>query len=112
MPADAKPVSATRLVMAQEMTPQDANPAGTSRREYHEAGRLGRRRGGHPALPQELRHRCRGPLRIPCPVFIGNLVTFHASVNYVGRTSMEVGVRVEAEEPRTGSGPIRIRPIS
>jgi acyl-CoA hydrolase len=36
------------------------------------------------------------------PVFIGNLVTFHASVNYVGRTSMEVGVRVEAEEPRTG----------
>jgi acyl-CoA hydrolase len=28
MPADAKPVSATRLVMAQEMTPQDANPAG------------------------------------------------------------------------------------
>jgi acyl-CoA hydrolase len=36
------------------------------------------------------------------PVFIGNLVTFHASVNHVGRTSMEVGVRVEAEEPRTG----------
>jgi len=28
MPADAKPVPATRLVMAQEMTPQDANPAG------------------------------------------------------------------------------------
>ena len=28
MSADAKPVSATRLVMAQEMTPQDANPAG------------------------------------------------------------------------------------
>ena len=28
MPTDAKPVSATRLVMAQEMTPQDANPAG------------------------------------------------------------------------------------
>ena len=25
-----------------------------------------------------------------------------ASVNYVGRTSMEVGVRVEAEELRTG----------
>jgi acyl-CoA hydrolase len=36
------------------------------------------------------------------PVFIGNLVTFHASVNRVGRTSMEVGVRVEAEDPRTG----------
>jgi acyl-CoA hydrolase len=28
MSAEAKPVSATRLVMAQEMTPLDANPAG------------------------------------------------------------------------------------
>lgn len=31
------------------------------------------------------------------PVFIGDLVTLKASLNYVGRTSMEVGVRVEAE---------------
>ncbi len=31
------------------------------------------------------------------PVFIGDLVTFKASLNYVGRTSMEIGVRVEAE---------------
>jgi hypothetical protein len=32
MSADAKPVSASRLVMAQEMTPQDANPAEDRRR--------------------------------------------------------------------------------
>jgi acyl-CoA hydrolase len=36
------------------------------------------------------------------PVYVGNLVTLSASLNYVGRTSMEVGVRVEAEDLRTG----------
>jgi acyl-CoA hydrolase len=36
------------------------------------------------------------------PVHVGELVTLHASVNAVWRTSMEVGVRVEAENPRSG----------
>jgi uncharacterized protein (TIGR00369 family) len=36
------------------------------------------------------------------PVFVGNVVTVNASVNDVGTTSMEVGVRVEAENIRTG----------
>lgn len=36
------------------------------------------------------------------PVFIGWTVNLKASVNYVGNTSMEVGVRVDAENPRTG----------
>jgi uncharacterized protein (TIGR00369 family) len=36
------------------------------------------------------------------PVFLGELVTLSAQVNDVGRTSMEVGVRVEAENARTG----------
>jgi acyl-CoA hydrolase len=36
------------------------------------------------------------------PVYVGNLVTAKASVNSVGRTSMEVGVRVEAEDLVTG----------
>ena len=31
------------------------------------------------------------------PSFIGELLNFKASLNYVGRTSMEVGVRAEAE---------------
>lgn len=31
------------------------------------------------------------------PIHVGELVTFHASVNYVGRSSMEVGIRVVAE---------------
>ena len=36
------------------------------------------------------------------PVFLGEVVTLYAQVNDVGRTSMEVGVRVEAENARTG----------
>jgi acyl-CoA hydrolase len=36
------------------------------------------------------------------PVELGDLLTLKASVNAVWRTSMEVGVRVEAERPRTG----------
>jgi acyl-CoA hydrolase len=36
------------------------------------------------------------------PVHLGDLVTFRASVNAVWSTSMEVGVRVEAEFPASG----------
>jgi acyl-CoA hydrolase len=36
------------------------------------------------------------------PILVGDLVVMKASVNYVGRTSMEVGVRVEAEELLSG----------
>ncbi len=36
------------------------------------------------------------------PVFIGDVLTLRASLNHVGRTSMEVGVRVETENPLTG----------
>jgi acyl-CoA hydrolase len=36
------------------------------------------------------------------PIYVGDLVTFSATVNAAWNTSMEVGVRVEAENPRTG----------
>jgi acyl-CoA hydrolase len=36
------------------------------------------------------------------PVKVGNIVQLQASVNYAGRTSMEVGVRVDSENPVTG----------
>ncbi|MBE7685219.1 hotdog fold thioesterase [Tenacibaculum piscium] len=36
------------------------------------------------------------------PIEVGELVTMKASVNYAGRTSMVVGIRVEAENIRTG----------
>ncbi|WP_028449634.1 MULTISPECIES: acyl-CoA thioesterase [Chitinibacter] len=34
------------------------------------------------------------------PIFVGELVHFMASVNYTGRTSMEIGIRVVAENIR------------
>jgi uncharacterized protein (TIGR00369 family) len=36
------------------------------------------------------------------PIDIGELITMKASVNYVGNTSMVIGIRVEAENIQTG----------
>ena len=36
------------------------------------------------------------------PIHVGQLVTFRARINFVGRTSMEVGIRVESENIQTG----------
>lgn len=36
------------------------------------------------------------------PVYVGNVLILRAAVNYVGHTSMEVGVRIEAQDPATG----------
>ncbi|HEX8684823.1 MAG TPA: hotdog domain-containing protein, partial [Ardenticatenaceae bacterium] len=36
------------------------------------------------------------------PVLVGDLLQLKAMVNWVGRTSIDVGIRVEAENPLTG----------
>ena len=36
------------------------------------------------------------------PAYIGDILHIHATVRYTGRSSMLVGVRIEAEEPSTG----------
>lgn len=36
------------------------------------------------------------------PVYVGNLLILKAALNYIGKTSMEVGVRVEVEDLKTG----------
>lgn len=53
---------------------------------------------------------CRGPVVTVAmdemsflePVYVGDVVTIRAAVNDVGRTSLEIGVRVEAENVTTG----------
>lgn len=35
------------------------------------------------------------------PIYVGELVTFHASVNYAGKSSMEIGIKVIAENLTT-----------
>ena len=44
-----------------------------------------------------------GRMTFLLPIRLGQLLTFRASVNAVWRTSMEVGVRVEAEDIATGA---------
>ncbi len=100
---EGKPVSASRLVMAQMMTPLDANAAGN----VHGGNimKLADSASGVVAIRHSGRNCVTATVdrfEFHAPVFVGNLVTLYASLNYVGRTSMEVGVRVEAEDLRTG----------
>ena len=101
--AEEKSVPESRVEMAQVMLPVDANQAGN----VHGGSimKLIDTAAGIVAL----RH-CRSNvvtasmdrLDFHEPVFIGELVILRASINYVGETSMEVGVRVEAENLMTG----------
>ncbi len=36
------------------------------------------------------------------PIYVGELLTCYATVNYVGKTSMEIGIRVTTENLQTG----------
>lgn len=36
------------------------------------------------------------------PIYVGELVTFYAHVNYVGKSSMEIGIKITAENLKTG----------
>lgn len=53
---------------------------------------------------------CRGPavtvyvdeLQFARPILLGDIVILKAAVNWTGKTSMEVGVKVERESPKTG----------
>src|SRR5271170_3867557 len=61
------------------------------------------------AATASMRH-ARGPtvtasidaLHFVAPVKLGEIVGLKASVNFTGRTSMEIGVRLESENPQTG----------
>jgi acyl-CoA hydrolase len=86
-----KTVGESRVEMAQAMFPVDANPAGN----VH-GGTIMRHCRANVVTASMDR------LDFHEPVFVGELVVVRASINYVGLTSMEVGVRVEAENLMTG----------
>src|SRR5579885_694304 len=99
-------VAESRTVFSQMMLPDDANPIGN----VH--GGVIAKLVDSAAGVAAMRH-CRSyahavvtariyALDFVHPVHIGDVVTLRASVNDVGRTSMEIGVRVEAENLRTG----------
>ena len=100
---EPKPVSASHVVMPQRMLPSDANPAGNVHggvilKYIDTAGGICAIRHARSAVVTASIDR----MDFLKPAYIGEVVTFMASVNLVGATSMEVGVRVECENPITG----------
>lgn len=100
---ESKKVNDSRVVMAQLMNPLDANPMGNvhggviMRLIDTAAGAAAMRHARKLAVTASIDR-----MDFHHPIFVGDLVTLKASVNLAGHTSMEVGVRVEAENLVTG----------
>jgi acyl-CoA hydrolase len=98
-----KPVKETASTISHQMLPEDANPAGNVHggviMKYVDtcAGVVAIRHARNLAVTASIDR-----LDFHHPVFVGDLLILKASLNLVGRTSMEVGVRVEAENLITG----------
>ena len=102
---DAKPPSESRAQLARWMGIGDANSAGnihggTVMKLADEAAGLAAIKHSRQRVVTASMDR----MNFLYPIHIGELVTFSASVNAAWRSSMEVGVRVDAENPRTGEG--------
>jgi acyl-CoA hydrolase len=100
---DAKPVSDSQSQLIRWMGITDANSLGN----VH-GGTVMRMADEAAALAAIKHSRCRvvtvgiDRMNFLVPIYVGELVTFSSSVNAAWRTSMEVGVKVEAENPHTG----------
>src|SRR2546428_13812730 len=98
----AKRVSESSLITYRLMMPTDANIAGNvfggSIMKYMDeiAGIVAFRHASTNVVTASIDR-----MNFYAPVYIGDLVILKASVNYVGTTSMKVGVRIESQDPRT-----------
>ena len=98
-----KKISETRVIMVQLMSPQEANTAGNVQggvimKLIDLAGGIVAQRHSQMNVVTASVDR----IDFLHPVYIGDVLFLKASLNLVGRTSMEVGVRVESENPLTG----------
>ncbi|MBA2577546.1 MAG: acyl-CoA thioesterase [Euzebyaceae bacterium] len=97
-PLEPEPVRATEVTFARSMTQLDANIVGNvhggviMREVDIAAGTAASRHAGRVAVTAAI-----DELSFLQPVHVGDVLVVHARVNAVGRTSLEVGVRVEAE---------------
>jgi len=104
VPAEGKRVADSRVVLNMLMNPEHANALGNVHggvimKLVDEAGGLAAMRHSRsPVVTVAI-----DSMTFEEPIFVGNLVTLTAELTYTGRTSMEVCVRVEAEDPLTGS---------
>ena len=101
---EAKTVSQSKVEIAQVMMPEHANPAGNVHggnllKLVDQAGAIVAARHTHTNVVTASVDR----FDFISPAYIGNLVFIKASMNYVSKTSMEIGVRVEAECLKTGT---------
>jgi uncharacterized protein (TIGR00369 family) len=101
---NAKKVSDSKVEIAQVMMPEHSNASGNVHGGYilklvDQAGAIVAARHTHSNIVTASLDR----MDFISPVYVGNLVFAKASCNYVSRTSMEIGVRVEAECLRTGT---------
>jgi uncharacterized protein (TIGR00369 family) len=102
-PPQAKPVSASRVTIAQLMQPEHANNLGNVHGGWimklvDEAGALACMRHAQ----QRVVTVAVDQMVFRQPIRTTDLVTLQAEVSFVGRTSMEVEVQVMAENPITG----------
>lgn len=100
---DAHTAADSQVTLAHWMGPLDSNGAGfvhggTVMKLCDEAAGLAAVRHCHSRVVTASMDR----MTFRVPIHVGELVTFQASVNAVWHTSMEVGVRVDTENPRTG----------
>jgi uncharacterized protein (TIGR00369 family) len=102
-PLDPRPAAASHVTLTQMMEITDANVAGNvhggviMRLADTAAGLAAIRHAGGLCVTVSV-----DELTFLEPVHVGEVVMLHASVNDVGTTSLECGVRVEAENPITG----------
>ncbi|MHA1914331.1 MAG: acyl-CoA thioesterase [Promethearchaeota archaeon] len=101
---ESKKVSDSKVEIAQVMMPEHSNAAGNVHGGYilklvDQAGAIVAARHTHTNIVTASLDR----MDFISPVYVGNLVFAKASINFVSRTSMEIGVRVEAECLRTGT---------
>ena len=100
---DKKRVADSEVTLHQFMMPEHANLLGNVHggiimKLVDEAGGLcAMRHAQRPAVTIAI-----DSMTFHSPVHVGNLLTLKASIHYVGNTSMDVGVRVTAENPITG----------
>ncbi len=97
-------VSDSRTVVARVMMPQDANVAGnvfggTILKMVDEIAYVAATMHARANVVTASVDR----MAFMSPVNVGDLLTLKANVNAVWRSSMEVGVRIEAMDPRTGT---------
>jgi uncharacterized protein (TIGR00369 family) len=98
-----KQISESRVVISHIMLPQDANPAGNVHGGVvmklidSSAGVVAVRHSRSNCVTASIDR-----LDFHYPVYVGNLLTLKASLNFVGRTSMEIGVRAETEHLLSG----------